>query len=712
MPSTNHSQKPGGRPKKHTTTAAAAEAKKESDKRRYLRGRQPPRPTNFIAYEPVLCADVPTETRTEIGIRTDADIPIPQDGEGQLSSNLLSVRANQQQLLAAFVANQGADTGTHAQANAEQEEYNAAILQRAEELDTGTLDNTITTPLRGEEDIITGLEAANEDGESRESQQELQRPCSRPRAFVASLPSADELVAWDNSGASSLHSSARSAGVQQPASRGLLETPKERSPPPSPQPSVGSSQRSTPFLAALSWMQSLIGSVPTPPLTSNSTLTGAATASLGLSSSTPSPPTSPPPPLPPPPPPPAVAAALPDPLEQTAFKLAKQLRQFQGCTHEQHDEADRLHQEHHQRPDVHSACSSLRQITTLFRGEYGDGTRLPDVLSSPRLMKPVDLRGVDCKGAFEGTSTVAFPEDVGTRDEHLPRNLCLSQHYSSSAKGRTPEVTFDIDSLCLFPSSLAVAYQGINWFPRSHPFLNLTADIHFGLEVPAYNHRGDLTEKFMPLHKISHYCFGTAVGMESLFIFIFFPALHLDGTHEHTTYLSHQDQELWYDAVLSPAIKKTVGCSNILQHYPASANIANLDSTALSAESLSRKDSSREQLLRYALQHQHLDQLWDCILQSIAENPGVARFAGATLFMHAKNTKLEHMDSSLPSAYGGWEACWSKVADPQFYNKDRTFVDLAKQITSEDSALPYDQIPDDHEAEVFLWKRCCLNAYA
>jgi hypothetical protein len=230
--------------------------------------------------------------------------------------------------------------------------------------------------------------------------------------------------------------------------------------------------------------------------------------------------------------------------------------------------------------------------------------------------------------------------------------------------------------------------------------------------VPAYNHRGDLTEKFMPLHKISHYCFGTAVGMESLFIFIFFPALHLDGTHEHTTYLSHQDQELWYDAVLSPAIKKTVGCSNILQHYPASANIANLDSTALSAESLSRKDSSREQLLRYALQHQHLDQLWDCILQSIAENPGVARFAGATLFMHAKNTKLEHMDSSLPSAYGGWEACWSKVADPQFYNKDRTFVDLAKQITSEDSALPYDQIPDDHEAEVFLWKRCCLNAYA
>ena len=70
--------------------------------------------------------------------------------------------------------------------------------------------------------------------------------------------------------------------------------------------------------------------------------------------------------------------------------------------------------------------------------------------------------------------------------------------------------------------------------------------------------------------------------------------------------------------------------------------------------------------------------------------------------MHAKNTKLEHMDSSLPLAYRRWEACWSRVADPQFYNQDRTFINLAKQVTSKDSALLYDLIPNDHEAEVFL----------
>jgi hypothetical protein len=33
-------------------------------------------------------------------------------------------------------------------------------------------------------------------------------------------------------------------------------------------------------------------------------------------------------------------------------------------------------------------------------------------------------------------------------------------------------------------------------------------------------------------------------------------------------------------------------------------------------------------------------------------------------------------------------------------------------VTSEDSALLYDNVPEDYKAEVFLWKKCCLEAYA
>ncbi|KFZ18365.1 hypothetical protein V502_04126, partial [Pseudogymnoascus sp. VKM F-4520 (FW-2644)] len=103
--------------------------------------------------------------------------------------------------------------------------------------------------------------------------------------------------------------------------------------------------------------------------------------------------------------------------------------------------------------------------------------------------------------------------------------------------------------------------------------------------------------------------------------------------------------------------------------YPASAYIANLDSLAVSAERLAWKESAREQLLKHATQ------------------------------------------PHLMQAYKVWEQRWSDATNLEFYNKDWTYVDLAKQVTSKDSAVPYDEIPEDHEAKVFLWKKCCLNAY-
>jgi hypothetical protein len=77
-------------------------------------------------------------------------------------------------------------------------------------------------------------------------------------------------------------------------------------------------------------------------------------------------------------------------------------------------------------------------------------------------MKPGDYNGLDYQAAFEGASAVAAPKDVGTRNENLPKNLCLSQHHIASRKNRRPNVTFDIDSTYCFPTSLAFARRGIN----------------------------------------------------------------------------------------------------------------------------------------------------------------------------------------------------------------------------------------------------------
>ncbi|KAL5344208.1 hypothetical protein ACLOAV_010826 [Pseudogymnoascus australis] len=353
----------------------------------------------------------------------------------------------------------------------------------------------------------------------------------------------------------------------------------------------------------------------------------------------------------------------------------------------------------------------ILRMYPLFRGSYNGGTPLPDVLSSPKLMKATDLRGVNCQAAFEGTSPQAV-EDSETRNEGLPHNLCLSQHHTSSKKNRLPKTTFDIDSTCCFPTSLGFARHGIHWLPKVHAYLNLKADIHFGLRVPGYTSNGKASLRYVPLHKIPHYCLGTLIGMNELQLFIFFPALHEESDYEHSTYLSSRDEQLWLDAIHIPCITKVVDCYNILEQYPASARIANLDSLAISAEGFARKESSREQLLRHAIQPQHLDPLWTLILETIEDSPGLHRFRGATLFSNAKNTKVEYNRKSLTQAYEVWEQRWSDATNPEFYNKDQKYVDLAKQVTSKDSAVPYDQIPEDHEADVFLWKKCCLDAYS
>ncbi|PVH96291.1 hypothetical protein DM02DRAFT_535575, partial [Periconia macrospinosa] len=177
------------------------------------------------------------------------------------------------------------------------------------------------------------------------------------------------------------------------------------------------------------------------------------------------------------------------------------------------------------------------------------------------------------------------------------------------------------------------------------------------------------------------------------------------------TYLSKQDQQVWLDAVLLPAMRKTVDDSTLASYLPALEDTASRGTTAALMEASKRKESAREQLLEYRLQHQYLDRLWTAILERIAENPGLNRFYDATLFAHAKNTKLAHMTDDLTIAYGRWKEVWAEVAYPQFYSRDRTFVDIAKTITSEDYAYPHDSVSDAFEAETYLWKRCCLESY-
>jgi hypothetical protein len=197
--------------------------------------------------------------------------------------------------------------------------------------------------------------------------------------------------------------------------------------------------------------------------------------------------------------------------------------------------------------------------------------------------------------------------------------------------------------------------------------------------------------------------------------------------YKKTTFLSMQDQEIWFDEILFPCMNKAVASSNKKQHFPASKRVADLNATASSKEGFKVKYSLRIQSLYHPIQHANLELLWLLICEKINEAVAVAadspaaRFADPLLFMSDKNSKMQYMADGqakdilklLPRAYKGWLKTWKNGTDERFYSKNDTFIDIAKQTTSLDSTIPFEPLPlhHDKEAEVYLWRNCCLKSY-
>ena len=306
---------------------------------------------------------------------------------------------------------------------------------------------------------------------------------------------------------------------------------------------------------------------------------------------------------------------------------------------------------------------------------------------------------------------------------------CLEAYHgqsrSDAPKEPSPDVSFDVDSTCCFPSSLAIATQGILAYATVNKAANLAASVHFAIcDSTIDADAAEVVVDSVPLHLVPHYAFGQMVGLPDVLIYIFFPMLRHDVEYKTSSYLSNEDQDICFDTILLPCRNKAITSSNKRQHHPPSLRVADLESTAASAEGYTQKISSRQQVLRYPLQPENLDLLWRLICtqieEAVVEGMPEARFANPLLFITGKNSKLHYMESGpvaetldlLPRAFDRWHRAWTAATDPQHYTPETLFIDLAKQTTSSDSELPPAPAPAAKLwPEVYTWKKCCLDTY-
>jgi len=137
---------------------------------------------------------------------------------------------------------------------------------------------------------------------------------------------------------------------------------------------------------------------------------------------------------------------------------------------------------------------------------------------------------------FEGRRPPVAPKE----EPNLPKKLCLPHQQARVANADMhPQVsiTYDVDSVCLFPSSLAIAQQGLQWIAVLHPIMNITTNVHLTLLVETITNLGAIVQTQTPLHKIPYYCLREFVGFEDLFLFAFFLQLTLQENWQ-TTFLT------------------------------------------------------------------------------------------------------------------------------------------------------------------------------
>ncbi|KAG6998834.1 hypothetical protein FocnCong_v013541 [Fusarium oxysporum f. sp. conglutinans] len=388
----------------------------------------------------------------------------------------------------------------------------------------------------------------------------------------------------------------------------------------------------------------------------------------------------------------------PEPIKHLAQELAEQLIKFQGCCNECHQAAKRNHME-----DANEHISLAMYL--YFTPELG-----PDILSRETIAHQKD----DVAGKLSPESRRQLFCGIDSREEVA--YICLDEDERVSDGAG---VTFDIDSIVAFPSSLAVAKKGIHWSPTRMTVSDLQSDLHLrSIPVTFLDTNGKQHQVHRPVHQIPHYTFGRVIGFEDISLYLLFPNLYRE--EQKSSKLRDEDFRLWMDGILLPAIYQRYSTAHV-QHYPSSYDHSRCNSTARGVEGLSQRvhPVAREQQLVYYLPPEALADVWATITAAIQE-PGFQQFRDVTILLQAKNLKVLTKDVTWEKMMSRFEQYWTSAIDNSHTTTDLYF-DVGKETCPQQPSqvLPWSQLaagiiedPPQKQAETLLYRRCCLESYA
>lgn len=384
---------------------------------------------------------------------------------------------------------------------------------------------------------------------------------------------------------------------------------------------------------------------------------------------------------------------------ELALRLTDQLARHQGCCVECHRDQGNV--------DEHENHAGLQE----YLGSINSAITFPDVLGS----QVIATRESDLIGQISAAAKrEVYCGFNGDGPDSTPVNICLS-------KGDQPTITagvkFDIDSITGFPSSLAVAKQGVRWNPTQLPVSDLQSNLHLDPQRVFFTDgEGRLRSIHKPIHHIPHYTFGRLIGLEDVSLYLLFPRLYRE--EQQSCRLRDCDFKLWTDEILLPAIYRHYSSSHV-QHYPSSFDHSRYNATARGVEGRSQRIDAtpREQQLMQFLPPDSLHSIWESILQAV-QGPGFQHFRDVTIFLQAKNLKTLTKDSTWELMMTRFQKHWNSVVVFQYITPN-FFYDIGKETCPQQPSYVVGRASETGEvnnlpraqAETLLWKRCCQDSF-
>jgi hypothetical protein len=390
---------------------------------------------------------------------------------------------------------------------------------------------------------------------------------------------------------------------------------------------------------------------------------------------------------------------VPTAHDAVAAKLCEQLQGgFHGCSRAHHEDELREH--------VNAHGNDHHGLDEIFHDPHFPSVLgLSDMITADRLGRqqpptPQQWREIFC----------------GVSEDGFPRQVCL---HREETKAVEPQVAFDIDSFLGFASSLAVARQGLWYQPAPQQRQNIRSDLHIQTHVGSTDPATD--EEPAPRSStaaqprdLPHFLLGRVEGAHDITIHILFP--HLPSRGEKFVSLTQEQHARWLDRVFNPAIHAHCD-AHYTQHLPASFRHAWANSKARQVEERLVETGSyqAQQSLAYHLPPERLEAVWGDILDRVDDTPGLQDFRDPQLLFAAKGTKLQFKTNpsrpTLLDALENFRAYFERIMDLDYVYLDRFYVDVGKEICARSSRLAHQPAGVEDEAQVYLWRRCCLQEY-